>query len=190
MVFGIRYITFYWMDPIHFRNYTITLLEPHQGETFFKLIDDNRPRLEAFFAGTVSKTRTLEDTLKYCKHIEEHINDKHYFPFIIKDTRTDMFIGLMDVKHIEWSIPKAEIGYFIDAHYEGKGIISEGLGLLIAYLADTYQFKKLLCRASSTNLGSMNVALKNDFELEGTIRRDYRTTEGTLVDLNYYGRLF
>jgi RimJ/RimL family protein N-acetyltransferase len=36
----------------------------------------------------------------------------------------------------------------------------------------------------------MAVILKNGFELEGTIRNDYRTTKGEIVDLNYYGRVF
>jgi ribosomal-protein-serine acetyltransferase len=62
--------------------------------------------------------------------------------------------------------------------------------LLVDYLVEAYQFKKLLCRANNKNAGSLKVALKNGFELEGTIRRDYKTTEGELVDLNYYGRIF
>ena len=178
------------MKAINFKNYKIVLLKAHQSELFFKLIDDNRKRLEAFFAGTVSRTKTLDDTIVYGKLIEQRINEKSYFPYIIVDKKSDLFIGLIDVKNIDWSIPKAEIGYFIDANYEGKGVISEGLGLLLAYLVNTYKFKKLLCRTSSKNIGSLKVALKNGFELEGTIRRDYKTTKGELVDLNYYGRIF
>jgi ribosomal-protein-serine acetyltransferase len=178
------------MDVIHFGNYKIMLLESHQGESFFKLLDANRKRLEAFFAGTVSRTKTLKDTINYCKLIEERITEESYFPFAIVDKSSCAFIGLIDVKNIDWSIPKAEIGYFIDEQYEGKGIISEGLGLLVDYLIEAYQFKKLLCRANNKNAGSLKVALKNGFELEGTIRRDYKTTEGELVDLNYYGRIF
>jgi len=178
------------MSTIHFENYKIILLELHQSTLFFKLIDDNRKRLEAFFAGTVSRTKTLDDTILYGELMEQRIKDKSYFPFIIVDKKSEAFIGLIDIKNIDWSFPKAEIGYFIDANYEGKGVISEALGLLVDYLVNTYQFKKLLCRANSKNLGSLKVALKNGFELEGTIRRDYKTTEGELVDLNYYGRIF
>jgi len=178
------------MKAIRFREYEKVILKPDQSELFFNLIDNNRKRLEAFFAGTVSKTKTLAEAFDYCKLIDKRIKDKSYLPFVIIEIHTNNFVGLIDVKNIDWPIPKAEIGYFIDSNYEGKGIISDGLGLLVTHLVETYDFKKLLCRANCNNIGSLKVALKNGFELEGTIRRDYKTTKGELVDLNYYGRIF
>lgn len=178
------------MIEIRFRTFKITILDTNKSSSFYELIDKNRNRLEAFFAGTVAKMQTLDDTEAYCNEIKQLIKDKLYFPFIISSINDDTFIGLIDIKNINWSIPKAEIGYFIDHEYEGQGIISEGLGLLVDGLVGKYKFKKLLCRANSENAGSINVALKNGFELEGTIRRDYKTTDGVLVDLNYYGRIF
>lgn len=172
-----------------FENYKIESFNTQQSESFFNLIDSNRARLEDFFAGTVSRTRTLEDTKDYCNNITQRVTDKSYFPYIISNN-TGVFIGLIDVKNIDWNVPKAEIGYFIDANYEGQGVISKALGFVIDYLIDEYQFKKLLCRANSKNPGSINVALNNGFQLEGTIRNDYRTTKGHIVDLNYYGRVF
>ena len=172
-----------------FKNFKIKILDTNQDELFFELIDNNRARLEDFFAGTVAKTMTINDTKDYCEVIANKIIDKSYFPYIISNLQ-DQFIGLVDVKNIDWNVPKAEIGYFIDAHYEGKGVVTKAVGHIIEYLIDTHQFKKLLCRAGSKNEGSIQVALKNGFGLEGTIRNDYRTTKGEIVDLNYYGRVF
>lgn len=175
---------------MQFNNYKISLLKASESEAFFNLIENNRARLEDFFAGTVSKTQTLKDTIEYSAEIEQRIECKSYFPFIITDTKTGNFVGLVDVKNMDWNIPKAELGLFIDQHYEGKGITTKAMHLVIDYIVNEYRFKKLLCRASSKNLGSISVILKNDFELEGTIRRDYKTTKGEIVDLNYYGRIF
>ncbi len=175
---------------ITFNNFRIALIDTNEGEIFFKLIDTNRERLEDFFAGTLSKTKTLHDTLAYCQDIRQLMLDKHYFPFIIRDLNTDAYIGLIDIKNIDWGIPKAEIGYFIDANYEGQGIISKSLGFVIEYLSETYHFKKLLYRSNNRNVGSIAVAKKNGFILEGTIRQDYKTTKGEIVDLDYYGRVF
>jgi len=173
-----------------FDNYKITLLDINDGEAFFRLIDSNRQRLEDFFAGTVSKTRTLNDTLNYCSEIQQRIKERSYFPYMVTDVNTGKFIGLVDVKNIDWNVPKAELGSFIDKHYEGKGIVSKATNLLIEHIVEEYKFIKLLCRANSRNKGSIAVILKNGFELEGTIRKDYRTTKGEIVDLNYYGRVF
>ena len=59
-----------------FENYKITSFNTQQSESFFKLIDSNRARLEDFFAGTVSRTKTLKDTKQYCNIIAQKIKDK------------------------------------------------------------------------------------------------------------------
>jgi len=173
-----------------FEHFQIELLQPSEAEAFFNLIDNNKERLEDFFAGTVSKTRTLEDTLKYCVEIQQRIKEKSYFPYIITDKKTGKFIGLVDVKNINWNIPKSELGYFVDSDYLGKGITSKAVGVVLDYLIEKHQFKKMLCRIGSENTASTRVAIKNGFILEGTIRKDYKTTKGEIVDLNYYGRVF
>jgi len=175
---------------ITFENYSISVFNTEQSADFFHLIDSNRVRLEDFFAGTVVKTQTLKDTIAYCEAISENVKKRSYFPYIITNNEDGSFIGLIDVKNIDWNVPKAEIGYFIAANFEGKGVISRGFKAVVEYLIKEYQFKKLLCRVGSKNTGSINVALKNGFELEGTIRNDYRTTKGEIVDLNYYGKVF
>jgi len=175
---------------IQFETYAISGLDTSNPTAFFNIINSNRSRLEDFFAGTVSRTMTLIDAIDYCKVIEQRREDKSYFPFSITDLRTNIYVGFIDVKNIDWNIPKAELGYFIDSRYEGKGIISKALGHVVDHLKATYNFRKLLCRVSSQNAGSITVALKNGFQLEGTIRCDYKTTKGEIVDLNYYGRVF
>ena len=175
---------------MNFRHFKIDLLQPNESEAFYNLIANNRIRLEDFFAGTVSKTLTIEDTLVYCDIIQQRIKDKSYLPYMITDKNTNMFVGLVDVKNIDWNVPKAELGSFIDAKYEGQGITTQATNLVVDSIVIEHKFIKLLCRANSRNKASIAVILKNGFEFEGTIRRDYRTTKGEVVDLNYYGRIF
>ena len=52
-------------------DYHIELLSPANADPFFFLIQNNRSRLEDFFAGTVSKTKTLGETQQYCLEIEK-----------------------------------------------------------------------------------------------------------------------
>jgi ribosomal-protein-serine acetyltransferase len=175
---------------LEFEHYKIELIAADKSEALFDLIEANRPRLEDFFAGTVSRTRTLKDTIDYCVEIQNRIESKTYFPYMITDNNTTKFVGLVDVKNIDWNVPKAELGSFIDSEYEGKGIVSKATSLVVEHSVEKYKFIKLLCRANSRNKGSIAVILKNGFELEGTIRKDYRTAKGEIVDLNYYGRVF
>ncbi len=172
-----------------FENFAIIEFDPNQGTSLFDLIDRNRLRLEDYFPGTVAVTRTLEDTLNYCKVIGQRINDKAYFPFIIINQIDNSYAGYIDIKSIDWKIPKAEVGYFVDHKYEGQGLVSKSLTFVLEYIKDKYAIKKILCRASPTNIGSNKVAIKNGFELEGTIRCDFKTANGEIVDMNYYGKI-
>lgn len=173
---------------IEFDEYIIKDLDTDRPDLFFRLVEQNRPRLEDFFSGTVAKTMTLEKTNEYCSKIVELRKSMIYIPYVI--CRNDEYIGLVDLKNINMQIPKAELGYFIDRQYTGRKLAAKALAKVIDYQVKKNKFKKLLCRINAQNKSSIEVALANHFELEGCIRRDYKTTQGELVDLLYYGRIF
>ncbi|WP_299159610.1 GNAT family protein [uncultured Tenacibaculum sp.] len=170
--------------------YKIKLLTTKESSLFFELINKNKNRLEDFFAGTVKYTKTIEDSIEYCKRVDERVKEKVYFPYLIIDETINKAIGFIDFKNIDWDVPKAELGAFIDVSYEGKGIITGSFKYILENLVNEHQFKKLFCRISAENKRSISLALRCGFEQEGTLKCDYRTTEGVLVDLNYYGRIF
>jgi len=171
-------------------DYKLKLISEKDSQSFFTLIKNNQNRLEDFFAGTISKTKTLQHTKEFCKEIELKIERKEYFPYLIIEISSNQPIGLIDLKNMDWNIPKGELGAFIDVNFEGKGIITTLAAKLINQIVAEHKFKKLLCRVASRNKRSIRVVEAIGFTLEGTIRRDYKTTKGELVDLNYYGRLF
>lgn len=172
-----------------FDNYTIRLLEMDDLEAYFELVQKNRKRLEDFFAGTVSRTATLSDTRDFLNEIVQLITDKKYFPYIIVDDTDDQIIGFLDLKNIDWNIPKSEMGCYIDEDYANNGITTKAFKLFCDYSFKRFSFKKLFLRTHVSNIAAQSVAEKCGFEKEGIIRRDYRTTSGKLVDLIYYGRL-
>lgn len=174
----------------NFNQYKLELLGKTKCELFYNLIQENKSRLEDFFAGTVKKTTSLGATNSFCGEAEKKIKNKEYFPYLIIEVETDKIVGLIDIKNIDWNIPKAELGAFIDKKFEGKGIITNYINFLIDKIVEEHQFKKLLCRIAPENKRSIQVAINCGFELEGMIRRDYRTSKGRLVDLNYYGKIY
>jgi RimJ/RimL family protein N-acetyltransferase len=169
-----------------FDNHTIRLLEITDLENFFSLISDNRQRLEAFFAGTVAKTRTLSDTETYLIDISKKIAEKSYLPFVIENPEGKL-VGFIDVKNIDWNIPKGELGCFIDASYAGKGFGKKAFSLFVAHLFKDFGFNKLFLRTHESNTAAKMLAQKCGFEVEGILRHDYKTTSGELVDLIYFG---
>jgi len=174
---------------MEFDQYTIRLLNQNDLQDYFNLIETNRKRLEDFFAGTVAITQTIEDTQQHVNDILSQAANKKYFPFVVIDTTNNKMVASVQVKNIDWSIPKGELGYYIDTAYEGKGIVTKATKLIIDHCFDELKFNKLFIRTHESNVPSRKVAEKNGFELEGIIRRDYKITSGQVVDLMYYGLL-
>ena len=96
-------------------------------------------------------------------------------------------IGCVFVKSIDWNIPKAEIGYFVDHRHTGKGIVTKAVSRVVQYCFEKLGLRKLLIKTHESNIGSRRVAEKNGFRIEGTIRNDHKTTDGQILDMIYYG---
>jgi len=172
-----------------FDNYEVRLLTFNDLDDYFLLVENNRKRLEDFFTGTVSRTKTLEDTKDFLTEIIQKKENKIYYPFVIEDSNTKKLVGFIDVKNIDWNIPKAELGCYTDEKYTEKGITSRAFSLVVDYCFEEFKFKKLFLRTHESNLSAQKLAEKSGFEMEGKIRRDYKTTKGEIVDLLYYGKL-
>lgn len=172
-----------------FDNYTLRLLKMDDLNNYYELIENNRKRLEDFFAGTVAITKTLDDTRVHLEDVTEKTESKNYFPFIVVDNNTGNIISSLQVKSVDWSIPKAELGYYVDTDYEGKGIVTTATDKIIDFCFNELEMRKLYIRTHESNIASIKVAEKNGFTKEGVIRSDYKTTKGELIDVIYYGLL-
>lgn len=172
-----------------FDNFTIRLLNIEDLDAYFNLVERNRERLADFFTGTVSKTKTFEDTRGFLLDIVQRTNNKSYFPYIIIDDSNQSIAGFIDLKNIDWNIPKSEMGLYIDKDYANQGISTKAFSMFCDFCFTEYKFQKLFLRTHHNNTFARRVAENCGFEIEGTIRRDYKTTSGEVVDLIYYGRI-
>lgn len=173
---------------IVFDQFQIKPLNTENPGKLFHLLNNNRERLENDFPVTIGNAKTFEKLEDYCIQIQEKVKNKTYLPYIIYSNHE--WIGFLDVKRIDWSFPKGEIGYFMDEKFEGQGLMTKAIKVWTEYLVDKYQFIKLVARIDIANVGSSKVVLKNGFQLEGTLRKDHRTLEGKLIDVSYYGKLY
>ncbi len=172
-----------------FDHFTLRLLALDDLDPYFELVQRNRERLAEHFVGTVSRTTTLEEAQEFMEEMIRHTISNTYFPYVIVDQNEGNIIGFIDLKSIDWSIPKTQIGFYIDEAYAGKGIITEAIQLICNICFEDKGFEKLYMHIHPDNIAACKVAEKCGFELEGTIRKEYKTIEGDLIDLLYYGKL-
>jgi RimJ/RimL family protein N-acetyltransferase len=172
-----------------FDNYTIRLILQEDTQAYFETVNANKARLEAFFPVTVGNAATLELFSAFIDKLLREVDERKNYPYVLADNQSEKIIGYIHVKNIDWDIPKAELGFFIDEHYAGKGILYKAMTLLIDHFFGELGFEKLYLRTHEQNTSARKMAEKCGFELEGKLRKDHRTTGGELVDLLYYGLL-
>ena len=174
---------------IDFDNYKVRPLEKEDLLPYFNMVERNRKRLEDFFTGTVTKTKNLPATISFLEEILAKRELKQYYPFIIIEKTSKNFIGFIDLKNLDWSIPKTEIGCYTDRDFAGKGLTTKIINQFVNYCFDQYHFVKIFLRTHHSNKAAQQIAKNCGFELEGNIRMDYKTTSGEIVDLLYFGKL-
>ena len=114
---------------------------------------------------------------------------KRSFSFFIKNIQTDSLVGLVNIKNIDATIKKCEIGYFISELCAGKGIVSKFTSEVVTFCFEELQINKVFLRVAPENIGSQKVAIKNGFLKEGVLREEYLGFQDVYEDVMYFGLL-
>ena len=169
------------------KNFQIRLLKKKDTKDYFQLIESNRERLKRYFPVTVSEIMDMEDCTCYVAKKVRQAKKKKMFVYVVFEK--EKMIGALIVKNIDWRIPKAELAYFIDGEYEGRGIMSGAMKWLTEYCFRELGMNKLFINLSPKNKASQQLALKSGFQLEGVLRQEFRIETGEVEDIEYYGKL-
>ena len=158
-----------------------------EGELFYKLINTNRERLIHSFPIIFSTVTNEINAEFFIRSRIKEWSEQQSFTFAIWNKERNKIIGHISIKNIDFTIPRAELAYFLSLDYEGKGIMTEVLNTIISLCFDKLGMNKLFLRVITSNDKSYKVAEKCGFKKEGIIRNDHRTFDGELTDLYYYG---
>lgn len=172
-----------------FNNWKLDKIENIHFEEFFNLIENNRNRIQKTFPVTVSNCIDLKTTEEFITKSIQIEKEKTGYYFYVRNLETNKLIGYIGIKKIDYHISKCELFYFIDKDFEGKGIISKAVSEVIDFCFKELKMNKIFICTSKINFGSQQIALKNGFVLEGTLREEFKNGEGVLEDINYYGLL-
>ncbi|MDX2161482.1 MAG: GNAT family N-acetyltransferase [bacterium] len=98
-------------------------------------------------------------------------------------------VGLISLHHIDWDVPKFELGYWIRAGESGHGLMTEAVIALTDFAFAYWDAERLEIRCDSRNTRSAAVAVRAHYTLEATLRRDGRDNQGQLRDTQIYVQL-
>ncbi len=172
---------------MNFENYRLRLINNADAVLYFDFIEANRERVIHYFPNTNSKTTTLEETKLLLQERDNLHLSKEFYNYALFDLDANKIVASIFLKSIDWKIGKCEMGYFIDARYEGKGLVSKVVKLLIKTAFEDLELNKVYLRIEPSNESSKRVAERNGFTLEGKLRSDFMTSDGKRIDCLYYG---
>ncbi|OXA94753.1 GNAT family N-acetyltransferase [Flavobacterium hercynium] len=174
---------------MYFTDLKIETIDSILPEEFYKLIDKNRAHIEKTFPVTLANCSDFDKTKHFIAVNQDKENNKEGYFFYARNTKTNALIGYLCVKSIDNRISKCELGYFIDKDFEGKGITSKIVSETLAFCFHTLKMNKVFICTSKINIASQQVALKHHFKQEGILREEFKSSEGTLEDIVYFGLL-
>lgn len=157
------------------------------GSKFYEFMHENEARLRDSFPVSLAACGTRENAELWIKKKVIGWLEHSMFSFAVYDKATGSFIGDSMIKNIDWQVPKAEMGYCISKDHEAKGLMQEVLFTIIEFSFTKLKMEKLYLKIQTTNVRSYRLAERCGFSREGTHKNEYRTYEGHLVDIFYYG---
>jgi ribosomal-protein-serine acetyltransferase len=145
---------------------SLELMQQHQAEEIFQLIDDNREHLREWLLW-VDKRKSAEDMVPVIKQLLENLANNQGFDVAIRYDAN--LVGMIGVQ-FDWGNRTASIGYFLSKDCVGKGIISTSLESLIRELFDRYSVNRIEIQCAANNVKSQRVPERLGFKVEGNKR--------------------
>jgi RimJ/RimL family protein N-acetyltransferase len=123
---------------------------------------------------------------KYFSTCEEKWRSCEMLDFQWIEKSSGELIGKGGFHHIDWMIPKFEIGYWLRTSYEGKGFCTEAVNGLAHYAKTELRAARLEIRSDPRNTKSRAVAERCGFTLEGILKQNMCAPDGSLRDSCMY----
>ncbi|MDU0154651.1 GNAT family N-acetyltransferase [Bacillus cabrialesii] len=175
--------------PLRLETERLILRAPHQtgdGKIVNQAIRDSFSELKAWLP-FAQELPTVEETEINLRNAHINFLKRESFRFLIFDKASNNFIGITSLQRIDWTIPKCEIGYWVNTKFGGNGNMTEAIKKLATFGLHNIKFRRIEIRCESTNLKSRAIPEKLGFVFEGTLRNDDLSADGSkLTDTCFY----
>ncbi len=162
----------------------LRLLEERHAEAYFALIERNHDYLQEWIA-VEAYEGSVELLRAYVKqHLLQFVEGSGYHLGIWYQ---DALVGLLDYR-LNWRNRSVELGYWLDAAMQGKGIVTQACRTMVRHAFEVHQMHKVVISCAIDNPRSRAVAERLGFVQEGILRQVVRLRD-RYVDGVFYGLL-
>ncbi|MDR2896960.1 MAG: GNAT family N-acetyltransferase [Propionibacteriaceae bacterium] len=155
---------------------------PLDAAEIFTVVDRNRDHFRTYLPW-VDTTLTADDELGYLKSLGWSGTVTYLL------TWDGAIIGSCGFHNLDLENHAAEIGYWIDQAYEGRGLMSAAVRCLERFAVEELRVERLVISAAEPNRKSRAIPERLGYQLEGILRQEHPLTDGSLVDRCIYSLL-
>ncbi|MFP4844657.1 GNAT family N-acetyltransferase [Winogradskyella sp. PE311] len=146
----------------------------------------NADRFKRYFPKTLEQN--LNPTLSqfFVDKKVKQFNNKEEFLFTLKHSETRELAGLIYIKELDWDIKQGEFAYCIGYTFEGQGLTSKAVSELSKHAFKNLGVEVLQIISHKNNLGSVKVAVNNNFQWRKTLLNEYTPPNEQPLDMELY----
>lgn len=160
----------------------LRLLEDRDAEELFEVCRRNLERLYWF-----RENYSLADARAFVRRdlAENFARDNGFRAGVFVRGR---LVGSVRYNDIDWEARATALGYWIDAGYEGRGLITRVCRVMLDHAFEELKLHRVEIRCHAENARSRALAERLGFRFEALLRRAERV-RARLLDLAVYGLL-
>ncbi|MBM7839019.1 RimJ/RimL family protein N-acetyltransferase [Alkalihalobacillus xiaoxiensis] len=167
----------------------IRMPRPGDGKVVHEAICASQEELKQWLS-FASKNQSVEDVEIITREAHSKFLLREHLRFFVFQKNTRTFIATISLHNADWEVPKFEIGYWVDSRYSGQGYISEAVRGLTEFAFNQLGANRLTIRCDPRNVKSKAVAERAGFQLEGILKNDEWSIDGTvLTDTCIYSKI-
>ena len=161
------------------------MIEKRHSKEFYDLISENKDHFSRWLTWT-KNVEEISDAAEFIQRYLDKFADSS--GILVGLWHKDKLIGTILIREIDHTVRSAEIGFFIDEGYQGRGWVTLMCKAMIAYIFEDLDMNKVTVQCASGNDRSMAVPRRLNFKQEGIIRQSY-DLYGNYVDMHIFGLL-
>ncbi|SEN96799.1 Protein N-acetyltransferase, RimJ/RimL family [Mesobacillus persicus] len=167
----------------------IRMPRPGDGKVVYEAIKASIEELKPWmpFAQSEQSEQDVESNIR-----QAHINflKREDLRLLVFLKETGDLVASSGLHRIDWSVPKLEIGYWIDSRFSGKGYMTEAVQGISDFAFRELQARRLEIRCDVKNQKSRAIPERLGFTLEGILRNDdWSVDKSELRDTCIYAKV-
>lgn len=159
--------------PTELRTERLLLRWPRvqDAEALQHAIQVSLPELKVWMPWAHQPT-TLEQRREYLQASAERFQEGTELTYLIWTANGETLLGNSSTHHLNWLVPKGEIGYWVATPHTGQGYAQETAQALTTLALDTLGFRRLEIRCDARNERSARIPRALGFTLDVRFRND------------------